>query len=264
MADMTRAQQLAYYRTISNRQMAFYPSARAAAMRALRTQSGGAIAIVKAGGSVDEAVDAVSTQPILGAIERIYLQTVPSFAKLSYQQVSKTKSDGQQWQEKKGVMDEVLNSSWLRSARNYVYGPGAERIRKITETTRNKVRQFLTDALDKGWSIQETAKELTSYTQAINKSRAVVIARTEILSSSNHGAYLGAKSTGLQLQKVWLSTPGTRTRDAHRAANGQTVGMEDLFTVNGQRLLHPGDSSHGASASNLIGCRCAVIFQPIN
>lgn len=259
---MTRAQQLAYYRTISNRQLAFYPSARAAAMRALRAQANAAVRLVKAGGSIDAVVDAVSSEPILGAIERIYLQTVPSFAKISYQQVSKTKSDGQLWQEKKGVMDEVLNTSWLRSARNYVFGPGAERIRRITETTRNKIRQFLTDALDKGWSIQETAKELSSYTQAINKSRAVVIARTEILSSSNYGAYLGAKSSGLQLQKVWLATPGVRTRDSHRTANGQTVGLDDVFTVNGQRLLHPGDSSNGANASNLIGCRCTVFFEP--
>jgi hypothetical protein len=39
-------------------------------------------------------------------------------------------------------------------------------------------------------------------------------------------------------------------------ADGQRVGVDDVFTVGGERLRFPSDSSLGASAKNIINCRC--------
>ena len=70
--------------------------------------------------------------------------------------------------------------------------------------------------------------------------------------------------TGLKLQKEWVSAQDERTRQSppdefdHVEADGQVVGMKDAFTVGGEQLMFPGDP--GASAGNLINCRCSVVY----
>lgn len=41
-------------------------------------------------------------------------------------------------------------------------------------------------------------------------------------------------------------------------ADGQRVGVDEAFTVGGEKLMFPGDRSHGASGWNIYNCRCSV------
>ena len=41
-------------------------------------------------------------------------------------------------------------------------------------------------------------------------------------------------------------------------ADGKRVGVDEAFTVGGEKLMFPGDRSHGASGWNIYNCRCAV------
>ena len=41
-------------------------------------------------------------------------------------------------------------------------------------------------------------------------------------------------------------------------ADGQRVGVDEAFSVGGEKLMFPGDRSHGASGWNIYNCRCAV------
>lgn len=41
-------------------------------------------------------------------------------------------------------------------------------------------------------------------------------------------------------------------------ADGQRVGVDESFTVGGEKLMFPGDKSHGASGWNIYNCRCTV------
>ena len=53
--------------------------------------------------------------------------------------------------------------------------------------------------------------------------------------------------------------PGT----GHRGADGQTVNVGEPFTVGGQRLLHPGDTSLGATMNNVANCRCSAVANVV-
>ena len=90
-----------------------------------------------------------------------------------------------------------------------------------------------------------------------------MIARTEIISASNKGSLDGAKDTGIPLKKEWLATMDNRTRDAHLIADGQKVLLDELFQVDGDALSYPGDFTNGASAGNVINCRCTQIYEPL-
>lgn len=52
-----------------------------------------------------------------------------------------------------------------------------------------------------------------------------------------------------------------RTPFSHVAADSQKVKLNDLFTVSGEILKMPGDTSHGASLGNVINCRCASVID---
>lgn len=112
------------------------------------------------------------------------------------------------------------------------------------------------------------------YTDRLLKHRADVIARTETLQAVNAGqdeAIKQAVNDGLirnadNLVRVWRTASDSRVRDIHQPMNGQrrgsTQGVNVPFTSgNGEQLQFPGDQSLGASAANIIQCRCVVQYE---
>jgi hypothetical protein len=58
--------------------------------------------------------------------------------------------------------------------------------------------------------------------------------------------------------KKWRCAGGPRSRDTHKAADGQEVGLDDMFTVGGYQLEIPADYNHGAPPSETVNCRCTM------
>lgn len=63
-----------------------------------------------------------------------------------------------------------------------------------------------------------------------------------------------------KVRKEWVSAGDEKVRRSpfsHVLADGQKVNIDEPFTVGGQLLRIPGDTSLGASLANVIRCRCA-------
>ncbi len=92
------------------------------------------------------------------------------------------------------------------------------------------------------------------------------IGRTEALAALNRSEYESVRQAVAQgstpasaVERVWDSAGDRRVRSSHRAMDGQRVGLEEAFTTpSGQKLMHPGDASMGASGAEIIACRCRV------
>lgn len=131
----------------------------------------------------------------------------------------------------------------------------------IQGVTDKDVLMSLWDVVYEGnYSIRKFVSALTE-SYAFSPQRAEVIARTEVISASRAGQYHGDVQSGLVIGKKWRSANQERTRPGHRMADGQIVPLEDPFLVANGRgqlepLMFPGDTSLGASASNVIQCRC--------
>jgi hypothetical protein len=89
------------------------------------------------------------------------------------------------------------------------------------------------------------------------------IVQTESLTAMSEAADVAIKSLGIKYNKTW-GISGNNTRPAHQVMNGITIGQDDLFNVDGESLALPRDSKHGASAGNIINCRCFCIRKPLN
>nr|DAL87867.1 MAG TPA: portal [Caudoviricetes sp.] len=119
-----------------------------------------------------------------------------------------------------------------------------------------KVIKTLWDVVFDGKYTIPKAVEALQESYGFSKDRAKVISRTEMISAGRAGQFQGDYQSNMVIGKIWHCTYDSRTRHAHAEADGQTVKFTDPFIVGGEELMFPGDTSHGASADNVIQCRC--------
>lgn len=130
------------------------------------------------------------------------------------------------------------------------------RITQVTETTRQQIVGQVARGYSDGLGVAEIAKAVSKNVPSISRMRGALIARTETHGAANAGADAGARETGLQMRKEWVSAEDERTRPDHREADGQVIDMDAKFDVGADRLQYPGDPA--GSAAQVINCRCAV------
>jgi predicted ABC-type ATPase len=68
----------------------------------------------------------------------------------------------------------------------------------------------------------------------------------------------------LIVTKEWVSQGDSRVRPAHIQADSKVVLQEQPFLVGGQQLMYPGDTSLGATARNVVNCRCSAVTDQKN
>lgn len=126
---------------------------------------------------------------------------------------------------------------------------------RVNEETARLLRSEITEAAANGEGIFEVQQRVGKVFKFSSEFRAERIARTEMLAASSKGHVELYRQSGVVEAKAWLTTVDDRTREAHLAANGQTVGINDKFDVGGELLEAPGI---GGSPANTIMCRCVV------
>lgn len=107
----------------------------------------------------------------------------------------------------------------------------------------------------RGDSIPKIARRIRDV-QGMNRDASIRTARTIVTGAENkgrHDSYEKAESEGIVLQKRWVSTHDSRTRDTHLALDGSTVDREDTF-ANG--LMYPGDPN--GRPEEVYNCRCTM------
>lgn len=143
--------------------------------------------------------------------------------------------------------------------RQWITEQGGALITDITETTRKNVRQVIDEGIAEGLSERVIAENIRAVSPTIADSRSQTIARTETHGAANLAAEATARASGLEMVREWAASRGNRTRDTHRDADGQRVGMGEYFDVGRAKLRYPGDSSAG-HPEETINCRCAVLY----
>ena len=139
---------------------------------------------------------------------------------------------------------------------------GAQKITQISDTTREDISTIVQQGIQEGESESGMAKLIRAAARTKSASRAQTIARTETHAASQASSQASAEATGIQMERVWVSVEGPRTRATHDAADGQRVGMNEPFVVGGAELRYPGDPN--GPAAEVINCRCAVVFEPVD
>lgn len=123
---------------------------------------------------------------------------------------------------------------------------------EINQTTEEALRDELTQAINDGDTISEVEDRIARVFDIARGTRTAMIARTEVISASNEGAYEAYSQSGIVDKQEWVSSRDNKVRDEHQI-DGEVVSLGVNFS-NG--LLYPGDPS--GEASNVINCRCTI------
>ena len=99
------------------------------------------------------------------------------------------------------------------------------------------------------------------------RTQAVVVLETQALAEltrfSEAMAIFGDTPAGVVARRVkeWITVGDDRVRPAHAAVDSDQVDADQPFRVMGEELMYPGDTSLGASAANVVNCRCSVSYD---
>lgn len=202
----------------------------------------------------------MGVEPIEKMMISLYTSVGIAFAKEQY---TKLKSESQ---DRFFKADEPVDE-WYNFMQNYAKVKAGKRIVSIAASGREQavklIKLVLEQSTAEGWGADVTAsairKSLLTDGQVINQWRALRIARTEIVTASNQGAMEGAKSLDMPMEKFWIATYDSRTRDTHSVMEEQNPkGMEEDFQVGDYMMDSPGDASGGPEET--INCRCSIAF----
>lgn len=211
----------------------------------------------------------VSEQPIKVAYRKCYQQCGMESAKWQYNKIkslAERKSMvvleyGEPGTETKSIPS-FFSETWRKLMNLFFDTEAGERITSVTDTTKERVQQLLSEASEQHLTIEETATYLDDRISDpdFNRNKALVIARTETTTGANKGASLGANSSDYETVKEWLAVEDANTRPTHTIADGQQVDVTEDFVVGSEFAQYPGDPR--LSAKECIQCRCTAVYRP--
>jgi len=73
-------------------------------------------------------------------------------------------------------------------------------------------------------------------------------------------AVTGGVVAAVVAMKKWHDVGDSKVRRGHHAGEVAPVRINEPFLVRGEMLMFPGDGSLGASAGNIINCRCGTLY----
>ena len=264
---MTSIEADKYYKAFDQQRHKYESKYEKRSLSAIAVQIRQGIDLLKTSNSPADAVtlmDGISVEPVKELYLALYDEVGLEFARRT---LRKVKADTIQILRKDD--DDILTSLWAEIVNEKINGQLSAQLIKVTETTVKFLKDQIAIAVNEGLSIDDTAKLIQAKWGDVSTARATRIARTEVISASNWGSLEGAKQTGLTLNKVWISTRDSRTRRPKKGSKFDHVSSDNeespinngLFTVSGEKLEYPGDRSNGASAGNVVNCRCAIGYN---
>jgi SPP1 gp7 family putative phage head morphogenesis protein len=132
-----------------------------------------------------------------------------------------------------------------------------ERVKDNAHILNRQIREEITRGVIQGYSYDKTARAVKDRLD-IGASKAIRIVQTETHRAQSQGtqaAFEKAAAKGLVFKRVWVATLDGRTRDRHRALDGQKVDVDQPFEYSGMEAMYPG--GFGIPSMD-INCRCSV------
>lgn len=94
----------------------------------------------------------------------------------------------------------------------------------------------------------------------LSNDRAMFISECEANSILNYRQYLKAVKAG-KTKKKWIDVGDKRERKTHLEVGGTTLPIDEPFSVGDSLLQFPKDTSLGASAGEIVNCRCSIQYN---
>ncbi len=132
--------------------------------------------------------------------------------------------------------------------RKWIQEESTKDIVTILATNLDDVKRVILAGVDEDLSSVQIGRNLRQFYTDRSPFKAMRVARTEVTKASSFGNIEAARQSQVVQKKTWLTSRDDRVRDEHEAMDGETVGLNDVFS-NG--LEYPSEPM----------CRCVLTFQ---
>ena len=168
----------------------------------------------------------------------------------------------------------LFESEFQRTLYNWILENVGSRIISVRQEYVEYIQSIIFQGIKDGNGFSQMATELEKLinSRSFYRWQAFRIARTETTAAANRAALVAGSSSGVVLEKIWISALDNRTRTIpkdrfdHRVMNGVKVGQNEYFNVQGELLEYPAapikKDGTPSSAGNVIQCRCTTALIP--
>ena len=171
---------------------------------------------------------------------------------------------------KKGIQVPIIKKDKDKDKKRYLWlfllafigKESAKTTEEINGTTKSLIQIIINKGFLAGKTNDEIAKDLVDIGLISNKRRAMRAARTETHTIAVHTMNETVKVSGVANIKEWITARDERVRVEpfdHRAADGEKVGINEMFILTGEPMEYPGDP--GGSIGNVANCRCILSYS---
>lgn len=162
---------------------------------------------------------------------------------------------------------DLFSDAFNRQLISFLTNFAGSRIRSVTDTLADYIINQITDGLNDNLTIREIVSGIVQK-RSFYRWQILRIVRTETTAAAGYAADVASSTSGIVLEKVWVSATDPRTRVVpedsfdHLSMNQVRVADGQLFEVprktGGVELMRfPGDPNAGAG--NVVNCRCSMI-----
>ena len=123
-----------------------------------------------------------------------------------------------------------------------------------------KVNNAITQGIIQGESVDKVMRRLCDNLSTQNENKMRMFARTAINEAESAGRQKQMEDSakkGIRIEKEWLATLDSRTRDTHRHLDGQRKPYNEPFESDLGDIMFPCDPK--ADPANVYNCRCTTI-----
>ncbi len=149
------------------------------------------------------------------------------------------------WDDRHPLAQSILNNAGKRTGE------------RLGEAVQYTLRETLAHAYENGLNVRDTSALIQQKIAGAAPAQAEMLARTDLNSLSNGSSHAAAQLAQMGY-KTWLSALLPTTRPEHAEAHGQTVSLNDTFSVGGEDADYPGDPALSDAMS--CGCVCTVAY----
>lgn len=210
--------------------------------------------------------------PSMDDVRTILLTSVPAFERIyetSYMGVADRMYPLLQPKQKAYSVFEVKkdkpkkDSAYDARMREWIRDYCGEKIVQINQTTLDQVK-LIFEASANQIEFRDAIAPL--FDNHITPYRSNAIARTETACATNRASVECMRSLDFRGRKTWMAVGDADTRDTHRHIDGMTVDFDGVFEWTSKegyavKMECPLDPKYGAPASEVVNCRCDVIFD---
>lgn len=94
----------------------------------------------------------------------------------------------------------------------------------------------------------------------LSQDRAMLIAENESNTVGNYDELIVAIRSGMT-KKTWNTMRDNKVRNTHKDVDGMIVDIFEPFDVGNSKMMFPRDDSLGASAEEIVNCRCHASYS---